>query len=461
MLLNFRDFAERWSVRTVVVEEFSPDVDPTGLRFEEYLEEKKAEPFIKGHGTMTDTGTKGKEYHQKYFGHEAAKKHGQKFVLAYDHPQLGKAGSEHSFDDVKEKNGKWYATVKGHEVRVNQFHKPTGGRTGKMGQSAEVRQVEELSKAIENAIKSNKGKPIPMLLNGKKEEVAGIKRVEGESPKADAYTVDLKGKPNHWMSLKDDTFQQWGGVDKRSLGDAANHPAIKDAIKKLNKVKERISSGSDYLPSGTAYHVDMDKDNPEHRRLINLSTYGQDFGKEYGKNNVHAVYGGKTIDVEEHEHPEHGRVWKFKPKAHYENTNDENADTPESKFQLTNRSGSRNIGLNGRIMITPKDFMSQSREHTVTAKKGYEHVPLLSIRKKETEARNAAKKAEKESARAAKKAEADAARAKALEDKEKVRAAKKKASQPSRDRVPPMMKKMTPRLGNDGSFGGADFRGKE
>lgn len=444
------------------------------MRFTTFLIEKKAEPFLKSVGTMTDTGTKGDEYHGKYFGEEAIAKHGKKFVLAYDHPELGKAGSEHSFDQVEKRDGKYYAIVKGHEVRVNQFHKPGGARVGKTATDVEESQIGHLSKAIEEAIKKNGGKPIPMLLNGKKEEVAGIKRVEGETPKADAYTVDSKGKPNHWMSLKDDTFQQWGGVGERSLGELANHPDVQNALGRFTDLHSRIANHAGYLPVGTAYHIDMDKSNLEHRRIINLSTYGQDFGKEYGKDNVHAVYGGNTIDLEEQEHPEHGRVHVFKPKATYVNTNDDKADTPDSKFQLTNRSGARTIGNNGRVMVAPQSFMTSSRDVAESEKPGYKHTAVRELMKAETAERNKLKKdrrAEERASAAEEKVKIAAEKAKVKQEllatkvaarakpKEKKASPKKAEVEKVETDVAKAMSRYVSRekIGNDGTVGGVKF----
>lgn len=247
-------------------------------------------------------------------------------------------------------------TENGHAIPMSHFKKPSIGRVGKNQQSLEVQQVDELHKAIQEKIKSNNGKPIKILTpNGETHEVAGIKRVEGGWPKADAYLHDSKGNPVHWMSLKGDKFQQWGGYK-----DVDEHPIMKEAVQKFQALKEKLSPGGKYLPPKSAYHINLDKKNVKHKQFLFKSMYGRDHGGEYGAHNVHAIYSGNTIGLKKHKTRK--GVFELDPTALYVNRNNNTSDVSDAKILLTNRAGMNQRGTGGRIMISHSGNVANSKD---------------------------------------------------------------------------------------------------
>lgn len=234
-----------------------------------------------------------------------------------------------------------------HAIPMSHFKKPPVGRAGKNQQSLEQEQIEYLSNAIETAKKKTRRKTIKMrFANGETHEVAGIKAAgaEGGWPKADAYLHDEKGNPVHWMSLKGDDFQQWGGY--RGLD---NHPTIQTAISKFKQLKDKLAPKQKYLPPRSSFHYDLDPTNNDDRSLILKSMFGINHGAGYGVNNVHAIYSGNTIHLKRNEDGTH----ELNPNALYVNKNDSNdVDLPPTKILVTNRSGLNQLGTGGRIMVS-------------------------------------------------------------------------------------------------------------
>lgn len=245
-------------------------------------------------------------------------------------------------------------TEHGKAIPMSHFKKPRIGRVGKNQQSLESEQVNFLHNAIQEQIRANGGKPIRIRTpNGDTHEVAGIKRVEGGWPKADAYLHDKDGNPVHWMSLKGDKFQQWGGYK-----DVDEHPIMKDAIDQFVKLKNRLSPEGKYLPRASAYHISLDKNDPEHRQFLFKSMYGKEHGGEYGAHNVHAIYSGNTIGLKQSE----PGLFELDPTALYVNRNDDTSDVSDAKILLTNRAGMNQRGTGGRIMISHTGNVANSKE---------------------------------------------------------------------------------------------------
>jgi hypothetical protein len=246
-------------------------------------------------------------------------------------------------------------TEHGHAVPMSHFRKPAIGRAGKNQQSLEQEQINYLHKTIKSEMKKNGGKPIRIRTpDGQIHKVAGIKQVEGGWPKADAYLHDENGEPVHWMSLKGDKFQQWGGY--KGLD---NHPVMKNAIEQFRKLKNKLSPKERYLPARSAYHVSLDENDPSHRDLLHKSMYGMEHGGEYGPNNVHAIYSGNTVGLKQH--PK-GKFFELDPNALYVNRNDETSDTAKSKILITNRAGYDQQGTGGRMMISHTGNVANSKE---------------------------------------------------------------------------------------------------
>jgi hypothetical protein len=115
--------------------------------------------------------------------------------------------------------------------------------------------------------------------------IKDVKSLEDKS-KADLCFIDLHGNEvgyvshKHGISPKD--FQQWSGTSKRFQQEIYDHPETKDFIYTLKTIFD------DYLPPASSVARKIKDDN-----LKNIAVFGNDFGKEFGKNNVEAVMQGE------------------------------------------------------------------------------------------------------------------------------------------------------------------------
>lgn len=107
----------------------------------------------------------------------------------------------------------------------------------------------------------------------------------GDKSKADFCFIDLDGKEvgfvshKHGISPRD--FQQWSGTSKRFQEEIFAHPETQDFIFAL---KENFN---DILPPASTVARKISD-----QRLKHLAVFGNDFGKEFGRNNVEAVMQG-------------------------------------------------------------------------------------------------------------------------------------------------------------------------
>jgi hypothetical protein len=336
--------------------------------------------FLTEEPIMNDTvgHDTGERHMKQYYSHEVFDHLDGRYILRKDHPHFGSAGSEVKLNkigiktDAKGKT-RYHGIVGRKSIPMSMFKKPPIGKAGKNNQTRlEDNQIKELHSSIRSEIKKNGGKPIRMRLNGKIHNVSGIKKVPG-TPKADAYLHDEKGNPIHYMSLKGDKFQQWGGHKN-----ITEHPVMKDAIAKLKAIKDSINPGEKYLPKASAYHVSLDSNNPDHRDLLMKSMYGHEHGGEYGINNVHSIYSGNTIGIKKTKHKS-GNVFEFNPNALYKNTNDKNSDVTDSKILVTNRAGVNQLGTGGRVMVIHKNSSSNSKEAPQITQKKMKPKPNMSV----------------------------------------------------------------------------------
>lgn len=117
----------------------------------------------------------------------------------------------------------------------------------------------------------------------------------GDKSKADFCFIDIDGKEvgfvshKHGISPRD--FQQWSGTSKRFQEEVFSHPETQDFISTL---KERFD---DILPSASTVARKISD-----QRLKHIAVFGNDFEKEFGKNNVEAVMQGelKLIDKKDY-----------------------------------------------------------------------------------------------------------------------------------------------------------------
>lgn len=291
---------------------------------------------------------------------------GGRYILDKDRTDLGNEfskGQEVKLSRIEkrhDKNGvlRYHGvTEDGKSIPMGHFKKPPIGRAGKNQQSLEQQQIEHIQNAIQSALRESGGKTIRIkTADGKIHNVAGIKQSPDNRSKADAYLHDENGNAVHWMSLKGDTFQQWGGY--KGLDE---HPVLKSAIEKFRDFKDKLNPGEKYLPSRSAYHLDLDANNPEHKDLLMKSMYGLDHGKEFGPNNVHAIYSGNTVALRKSDHPSEQGIFELHPNALYLNKNDATSDAPSAKILVTNRAGLNQKGTGGRIMISHRGNVSYSK----------------------------------------------------------------------------------------------------
>lgn len=206
----------------------------------------------------------------------------------------------------------------------------------------EDEQVSSIGSQIQKAMEENGGKPIKIkTADGQVHNVAGIKSVKGNK-KADAFLHDENGNPVHYMSLKGDTYQQWGGYT-----DIFDHPKTKKIISKFQELKNKLSPDSEYLPSGSIFHHTLDKDDPEEKKLIMRAMYGKKHGSEYGEENVHAIYGGNTVELRKND----DGIFNLHTNAIHVNTNDDRSDVTDAKIMLHKSSGHNQLGTGGRVTI--------------------------------------------------------------------------------------------------------------
>jgi hypothetical protein len=193
----------------------------------------------------------------------------------------------------------------------------------------------------------------------------------------DAFLHDKAGNPVHWMSLKGKQFQQFGGT-----AGLEKHPSMMRALEHLKNARETFHPDSrgkytnnPVLPSGHAYHVNLDHaNNLEDRDLIHKEMYGIDHGKEHGKNNVHAIYGGDTIKIKKTNHPD-GNVYEFDPDAVYSNMhNNSDSDVADAKVLVTPREEKNQHGTGGRVMVAPTYLSPNSKDAVEALRTGVGYV---------------------------------------------------------------------------------------
>lgn len=274
-----------------------------------------------------------------------------RYVLARDrsdlHPDF-KKDSELKLDRIallKDAAGKmrYHGIVGNQAIPMSHFHKPKllMKRTSDTLKT-ETAQINSIKSQIDKAMQENGGNPVRIkTADGKVHEVAGIKAVGGKK-KADAFLHDAQGNPVHYMSLKGDTYQQWGGYT-----DVFDHQKMKNVISQFQELKSKLSPDEGTLPAGSIYHYSLDKNDPEDRKIIMRAMYGKDHGGEHGENNVNAIYGGNTVELRKGDDGIH----TLHTNALHVNRNDDTSDVTDAKIMLHKSTGHSQAGTGGRITI--------------------------------------------------------------------------------------------------------------
>lgn len=268
-------------------------------------------------------------------------------------------GEKVKLHGVKDINGVRHIDVENSEgkrslIPANKLNK-VGGRAGKDQERVEAEQIAKIHQHItEHLAKTGQTSTTVEFPDGTKAKVAGIKRVsavdsKGRKVKADAYFHDEEGKPVHYMSLKANRFQQYSGVS-----DLADHPTIKDAVKKLGAAAATDRS--------KAHHYSLDPENSDaHRKIIHQAMYGLGHGGEFGLNNVHAIYRGDIGLLPN----ESGGMTLSASTFSSNKNNNKNSDYVPAKIVRRNAEDRNDMGIEkSRVGIYSADY----RKNTVETK---------------------------------------------------------------------------------------------
>ena len=157
------------------------------------------------------------------------------------------------------------------------FVKPIPG-SGVGGTAKEDAQLLSLQKQIEAALSNENVVEITIRIGNKVYNVAGAATTPG-TPKSDFHLLNANGQEVVWVSHKDGTgprgFQQWSGITKRSEPEIHNHNETQQFIKDVKDQTDNV------MPRATTLSRKIND-----TRLMNLSVYGNQYGKSLGRQNV-------------------------------------------------------------------------------------------------------------------------------------------------------------------------------
>jgi len=217
-------------------------------------------------------------------------------MVIFDMPDAGE-------DKIKNASGRELSNLRfksndGSEYKLSDIlkNKDFGGRGSGSGTAKEDVALKSLIAQIDEA-KSKIGKStIPIKIGSRFYEVYGTASTPG-TPKSDFHLIDVNGKEIVWISHKDGRtprdFQQWGGLSERK------EPAInkhKESQAFINDIKTKEYPNNDF-PRATTLAREI-----EDSQLKNMSIYGNDFGKQFGRQNVTLLLQGNIKLVQAGEH---------------------------------------------------------------------------------------------------------------------------------------------------------------
>ncbi len=269
--------------------------------------------------------------------------------------EVFKKGDKVKLHGVKDVDGIRHIDVETAEgkralIPANKLNK-VGARAGSDPEAAENAQISAIHDHItKHLARTGQTSTTINLPDGTKIRAAGIKKVtttEGKyKPKADAYFHDEDGKPVHYMSLKSNTYQQYGGVSH-----LANHPTVKKAIEPLK------SAAAD---NSKPHHYSLDpKNSADDRNLIHQSMYGKNFGKEHSVSNVHAIYRGNIALGSNEDNSMTMTASSFSSNKN----NNENSDYVPAKILSRPDQNRSDLGIKQRrIIVAPQHLRPNSTE---------------------------------------------------------------------------------------------------
>jgi len=177
-------------------------------------------------------------------------------------------------------------TADGEVVKLSNLYKDSefANRT----QYSTAKQDEQISKIVLsiNQIKHETNKNyVPLKIINTIYNINEIKTL-GDKSKADFCFIDLNGNEVGFVSHKDGSspkdFQQWSGTSKRFQEEIFNHYETQSFISDLKNI---FNNGCPKA-STVARKISDNK-------LKMIAVFGNDYGQEFGKNNVEAVMQGE------------------------------------------------------------------------------------------------------------------------------------------------------------------------
>lgn len=305
----------------------------------DYEHQKYIEPFLPGNSKHTGNPTHELNSDHYIKGGDKIFSKGDKVIL---HGIKDIDGVRHV--EVSSENGNK------HLIPANKLNK-VGARAGTNPEAAEDAQIAAIHEHItKHLAKTGQSSTTIHLPDGTKIKAAGIKKItstEGKyKPKADAYFHDEQGKPVHYMSLKSNTYQQYGGVSHLS-----DHPTVKKAAPLLKAASENNSKAHHFSLNPTSSAQD--------RELIHKSMYGKEFGKEHGVSNVHAIYRGNISFSPNEDNSLNMKAFSFSSNKN----NNETSDYVPAKILSRTDQNRNDLGIKQRrILVVPTSLRPNSLE---------------------------------------------------------------------------------------------------
>lgn len=264
-------------------------------------------------------------------------KNGSKVILIM--PQNGakilRQGSVSDLNEIR------FADTKGKIYKISDIVKTNefGGRGVGSGTAKEDAALASLRKQIAAAKKKDGTATLKIAIGRKTYDVFDAVSTPG-TPKSDFHLVDVDGNEIVWISHKDGRtakdFQQWGGMSQTKEPDIYRHTEVQKFIKDILKMYPKG------LPRATTLARKI-KD----QKLKNMSVYGNQFGKQFGQQNVTLTLQGDIQLTKSGS--------KYKITAHHTHLNGEKlTDDYDPVFMAIYKGDRSDFGIAGtRVVIAP------------------------------------------------------------------------------------------------------------
>lgn len=196
---------------------------------------------------------------------------------------------------------------------------------------------------------------------------------DGSEPKSDFTLVDAHGQHIAHISHKGKTFQQYGGLSTKSLGEKgidrekmdSGHPVVR---KFYDRVRDMVGN-KEHKDSNIIFQK-LDHKDPEHQALANKLIFGKDheIGSSTGVDNVdHVIHGELGFHKDEHGHL-HIQAGHYAKKS----KNSDVESFVHSGHILTNHHTVK-TAENAKNSVTGKNNISQVVRHKDSVHMGADH----------------------------------------------------------------------------------------